>query len=117
MFSKLKQVKTFHYSSLLPNWLESLLWISEDEPDFETSDILPAIKTWLSKKDRGPHQTCHKPYEKRKGKKRKLSSLSNDSNDDSNDNDSGNMINLFDDWVTFSFIVFIFLVFSVRLFL
>ena len=96
MFSKLKQVKTFHYSSLLPNQLESLLRISEDGPDFETYDILPAIKTWLSI-DRGPHQTCHKTNKKRKGKKRKLSSLSNDSNDDSNDNDSGNVINLFDD--------------------
>ena len=45
MFSKLKQVKTLHRSSLSQNRLESLLQILEDETDFETYDVLPAVKT------------------------------------------------------------------------
>ena len=62
VFSKLKQVKTLHNSSLSQNLLESLLQISEDGLNFKNY-VLPAVKTWLSKKDRCLHQTSCKTYE------------------------------------------------------
>ena len=74
MFSMLNKLK--HYIILLThNWLERLVQISEDGPDFKTYDVLPVVKKWLNQKDRCIHQTCCKTYEKRKGIKRKLSSL------------------------------------------